>query len=194
MRGKYSRRLYHNKKYKGFYVGRYETGGFNGTVAISKKGISGTTSSSSTENSINHATWYKMYKIQKDYASQKYEVGSSMIWGSQWDQVMKFVNGKKDGTGKDYIVTLNSITPGRHTNSLAPTGSNIKDFVQNFYDLEGNVSEWTLEAMITYSRTYRGGNYAFTTNGENNAALRNGTQPDSASAQYGGSRMTLYIK
>ena len=142
-------------KYKGFYVGRYETGGFNGSTIVVKAGETGTTDSNSANNSINYANWYKMYKMQKDFASSNTNVASTMIWGCQWDQVMKFADDKEDGEGNTFDVT--TYNQSRHTNSLAATGNNTNDKVQNIYDLEGNVYEWTLEANYTDSRDRRGG-------------------------------------
>ena len=145
-------------KYKGFYVGRYETGGFNGSTIVVKAGETGTIDSSSANNSINNVTWHKMYQMQKDFASSNANVASTMIWGCQWDQVMKFVDDKEDGEKNTYDVTTYSSL--RHTNSLAPTGNNTNDKVQNIYDLEGNVSEWTLEARTANVRVGRGGGYS----------------------------------
>ena len=86
-----------------------------------------------------------------------------MIWGCQWDQVMKFVDDKLDGEGNTFDVTTPRTTSGstRHTGNLAATGNNINDKVQNIYDLEGNVTEWTLEAFNTDRRVLRGCDYTF---------------------------------
>ena len=173
-------------KYKGFYVGRYETGGFNGSTIVVKAGETGTEDSSSANNSINNATWYKMYQMQKDFASTNTNVASTMIWGCQYDQVMKFVDDKSDGAGNTFDVT--TLRSERHTNSLAATGNNINDKVQNIYDLEGNVHEWTLEAYSTIYRVIRGGCYDF----RNFAAYRFLNSPDNLSGSLRKPCHTLY--
>ena len=147
------------EKYKGFYVGRYETGGFNTSTVVIKAGETGTTSENSENNSINFVNWYKAYKMQKEFANGKEPIGSSMIWGCQWDQIMKFINGKIDGAGNVYVVKEQNeefvTSEERHTRNLAETGSNVNDKVQNIYDLEGNVFEITLE-VNDYGRVVRG--------------------------------------
>ena len=173
-------------KYKGFYVGRYETGGFNTNKIVVKLGETGTRNSYGSINSINWVNWYKMYQMQKDFASSSASVASTMIWGCQWDQVMKFVNGKNDGI---YDVKRGSLT--RHTGELAATGSNINDKVQNIYDLEGNVEEWILEANGTESRVLRGSTYNNTSG--NYAARRTDYKPYYSDFTIG-SRVSLYIR
>ena len=95
--------------------------------------------------------------MQKDFASTNVNVASSMIWGCQWDQVMKFVDDKQDGAGNTFDVTTPRTTEGssRHASNIY----NTNDKVQNIYDLEGNVFEWTLEAYNTYVRVPHGGQY-----------------------------------
>ena len=168
-------------KYKGFYVGRYETGGFTGSTVLIKAG----------KSDINSVYWYKAYQMQKNYASENTVIGSSMIWGCQWDAVMKFVNGKEDGAQNTFNVKIARTTEGstRHTGSRAATGNNINDKVQNIYDLEGNVREWTMEAVDTSDRVYRGGNYS----NSNFAAVRSNYYPADSSSSIG-SRIAIYIK
>ena len=81
-------------KYNGFYIGRYEAGK-DGTTVISKqnatvyanetqtnfKGIAKTMYTGNSENSVK-------------------SVKSAMCSGIQWDIIMKFVDGKYDGTGE----------------------------------------------------------------------------------------------
>ena len=138
--------------------------------------------------------WYEAYQMQKDYASNNINVGSSMIWGCQWDQVMKFVDDKLDGAGNTFDVTTARTTSEstRHTGKLAATGNNINDKVQNIYDLEGNLYELTLEAADTSTgyRSYRGGTAS---GGAMYSAYRGVGKPSYSSAQIG-SRVTLYIR
>ena len=137
--------------YGGFYVGRYETGGFNEDKVVSKpdRGMN-------EDGDINNTNWYKMYRMQKEFAKDSEVVASTMMWGSQYDQVMLFVDGKLDGTGqKEFNVKTGS--SNRHSGNRATgTGNVIVDKVANIYDLEGNMLEWTLEAVSTNLRVYRG--------------------------------------
>ena len=78
------------KLYGGFYVGRYETSLNNG-VAQSIKGV---TSATAAEDSAN--TWYGLYQKEKEYSDKNSLtgiVGSTMIWGSQYDQMMIWMQG-----------------------------------------------------------------------------------------------------
>ena len=78
------------------------------------------------------------------------------MWGSQYDQVMLFVDGKLDGTGQKAF-NVKTGSSNRHSgNSATGTGNVIVDKVANIYDLEGNMYEWTLEAYDAYSRVCRG--------------------------------------
>lgn len=137
--------------YGGFYVGRYETGGFNEDKVVSKpdRGMNG-------DGDINNTNWYKMYRMQKEFAKDSEVVASTMMWGSQYDQVMLFVDGKLDGTGQKAF-NVNTRSSNRHSGSRATgTGNVIVDKVANIYDLEGNMYEWTLEAYDAFGRVYRG--------------------------------------
>ena len=152
---------------EGFYVGRYETSNITETDGTAVQVIEGTT------NKINDINWYYMYGQQKDYAKNKgLTVGSTMIQGAAYDQVMKFVDGTNLGNGVIYDVTTD--VEARHTGDLAATGSNTADFVKNIYDLEGNIRTWTTEAGETYARTDRGGNYG----NRDSSSTRYGYYPD----------------
>ena len=175
--------------YGGFYVGRYETGYING-VCISKKAIPAANILNAIGNSAANPggveNWYGLYnKLIKANTGTV----SQMIWGCQWDQVMKFINGKNDGNGDTYSVTTAKTTNGttRHTGNRAPTGDNINDLVQNIYDLEGNYTEWTSMAAGPGSRTGRGG----WCNDSTPASYRGSMNPDNF---YGAStRPGLYV-
>ena len=154
----------------GFWVGRYETSSMvddntQDTTNIIKV-VRGTT------NGINNVDWYRMYAQQKNYAKNKFgETGktkSSMIWGSQWDQIMiwmkdipaEFTN--ETYTGKFYITNavgmgnygaIDGVSDG-HTSTSSPAETGCFD-VKNVFDLAGNVYDWTLEALGTHNRIVR---------------------------------------
>lgn len=84
-------------------------------------------------------------------------VTSTLVYGVQWDAVMKWISEDKDlkgylidSTGKGNYSDSNS------TNNPAKTGEVNTYQMKNIYDLAGNVSEWTMEAGNTDLRSYRG--------------------------------------
>ena len=163
---------------KGFWVGRYETSSMVGDNTQDTTNritvIRGTTTGISG-NSIN---WYRMYAQQKAYKSlaltESASVTSSMIWGSQWDQIMiwmKSIPSKYTDatyTGKFYVTnavsmgnfgTISGVDDRWSSSSPAPTGNSENYKVKNVFDLAGNVCDYILEAAYTSSRIYRGGRY-----------------------------------
>ena len=138
-------------KYNGFYIARYETG-IEKPKPVSKQNATIYVNKSQTE----------FKTIGKDmYGDSSNYVKSAMCSGIQWDMVMKFVDKKTDGEGKNTydVRTYNST---RHTGSKAEAGKNIADKVQNIYDLEGNCREYVAEKNNTrlLPFVYRGGYYS----------------------------------
>ena len=147
----------------GFWVGRYETSSMvnektQDTTNVIKI-VKGTT------NGINDVDWYRMYAQQKNYDDLKLtksnNVKSSMIWGSQWDQIMIWM--KDVENGENYYYITNSTGMGNFNlsgvddeyddpNNPAETGC---FDVKNIFDLAGNVYDWTLEANGTVCRVLR---------------------------------------
>lgn len=97
-------------------------------------------------------TWYDMYEYENNYAKYNEALGvtSEMIWGSQWDQMMIFVNGKGDGEENAFYVAK---TGSRNDKTLSITGGNSKDQVANIFDLEASWTEWTMEIGLNYNKT-----------------------------------------
>lgn len=113
----------------GFYVGRYETGIENENIIVKSgkvvyKGI--------LPNEIK--------QVAKTMYNNAY-VKSAVCSGIQWDAMMKFVNGKKDGEGNIFDVTTHS----ESRSGLGVTGKNEADKVCNIYDIEGNYYEYVAE-------------------------------------------------
>ena len=157
---------------EGFWVGRYETSGLNGTVKV----VAGTTTGIENQN------WYTMYGKQKKYAEDAGMLGG-MIQGAAYDQVMKFVDGDTNFDVKSTKQVAHNL------NTVYNTGSKSEDKGYNVYDLAGNVFEWTTEASDTNCRVYHGGNY----NNVGSASCRYITFPTASSGLIG-SRVTLYIR
>ena len=82
---------------------------------------------------------------------------SSMIWGSQWDQIMIWMKEEENEKKNSYYVT-NSLGMGNYgtgddtQNGLANTGF---FEVKNVFDLAGNLYDWTLETSDTDNRGIR---------------------------------------
>ena len=165
------------KKYGGFYIGRYETGGLNGTAVVRKM-----------DTNIADQNWYTMYKKCLTLKGTNPDVKTSMIFGNLWDETLEwFVESgvtTSDGTTLTYQLMKNSTTWGNYysatfnyiaanaetplmtetkaqsTGTRIPAGSAEYTKANNVYDMAGNVWELTTEAYSTYSRVYRGGCYS----------------------------------
>ena len=163
------------KKYGGFYIGRYETGGLNGTAVVRKM-----------DTNIGSQNWYTMYKKCLTLKGANTDVKTSMIFGNLWDEALEWLvkSGAtiSDGTTLTYqLVSSNSTTWGNYDNAKfnyiaanaetplmtktkaqstgtrIPAGSAEYTKANNVYDMAGNVEEWTTEAYSSNDRVYRGG-------------------------------------
>ena len=166
------------KKYGGFYIGRYETGGLNGTAVVRKM-----------NTNINAQNWYTMYKKCLTLKGNNDNIKTSMILGSLWDETIEWLvkSGatNSEGTTLTYqLVGRDSATWGNYWNSTfkyiaqysekpeatenkeinkstrIPTGSAEYTKAKNIYDMAGNVRDWTTEVNSTYNRVCRSGEYS----------------------------------
>ena len=142
---------------KGYYVGRYETSNITETRGTAINVVAG------TNENISNRFWYDMYAQQKAYVANKglgNKVKSSMMLGTCYDQMLEFVNvaGKYDVTKVGNALHNRNYSDGPwQTAGLDYTDkTQYKDLSKNIYDLEGNVSEWTTEAVSTDRRVSRG--------------------------------------
>ena len=165
------------KKYGGFYIGRYETGGLNGTAVVRKM-----------NTNIESQIWYIMYKKCLTLKGNNDNVKTSMILGSLWDETIEWLVKSKatNSAGETLTYSLtgsNSTTWGNYNkvtfkyiaenaekpqltenkeeskSTRIPTGSTEYTKANNIYDMAGNVWEFTTESKSTYYRVYRGGSY-----------------------------------
>ena len=176
-------------KYKGFYVGRYELG-LEGDTPVSK--IASTNSAVTTADASNEKTktWYGLYKKCLEYVVPEINnssVISSMIWGSQYDAMMNWM--------QDNDVNVKAEPDGTNTrrNMNSKTGIDPKDFLNNIYDLFGCHYDWTLEAFSGSNRVYRGGILLFSDEYSLSPSYRDSDLSTRTSSYYS-SRLTLYIK
>ena len=159
----------------GFYISRYEVGA-NGE---SKKGQAILTAESSAgTNYLGANMWYGLFNTCRDIGNKK-----QMIWGCQYDQVIKFI-GEEAQTGH---------TDRNLSVEFALSGQNPLDEMKNIYDLEGNHYEWTAEASHENHRSDRGGGCGYLNSGVFRAPSHRGSyEPTHVGATYT-SRSTLYL-
>ena len=172
------------KKYKGFYIGRYELSG-SVEAPTEKAGAS-----------LTDQNWYNLYKACQNVVTGKENVKSTMIYGVQWDAVCDWL--EQSGFNTD----SNSSSWGNYNNSsdnAAIEGAGSKQNTghseywkaNNIYDLAGNCWEWTQEANSTNNRIGRGGVYN-NSGSKYPASDRISNSPYSSYTSYS-SRATLYM-
>ena len=125
----------------GFYISRYEVGE-NGDSKKNQKVL--TAASSDGSNYLGANMWYGLYNTIR-----KIDENKQMIWGCQYDQVIKFIGEEAQIGHSDRNLTI----------SKALSGQNELDKMNNVYDLEGNYREWTLENYSSDIRVIRGSNF-----------------------------------
>ena len=161
------------KQYGGFYIGRYETGNLSQTEVVVQK----------MNEDIDGVTWYEMYEKCKGLVGENENIETSMIWGSLWDETLRWLveSEAKISTGEiiDHGLINDSTNWGNYKNAtfeytntgggintknsgsitIIPTGSTDYTKANNIYDMAGNICDWTLEAAAVINRVHRGGNY-----------------------------------
>lgn len=123
----------------GFYIGRYEASLINNETRV----VAGATSMSAKEDSANR--WYGLYARQRNFVDDNRltSVESSMIWGSQYDAMLNWMQ----STGIDVTATANSSNnTARNSDTKRRTGVVANDKLNNIYDIFGLRYEWTMEA------------------------------------------------
>ena len=160
----------------GFYISRYEVG----EGGASKKGQQVLTAYEiDGSNFLGADKWYGLYNTIR-----KIDENKQMIWGCQYDQVIKFI-GEEAQTGhsdRNLIIAL--------------SGQNELDKMKNIYDLEGNYGEWTAEAYSTGGRALRGSSSGTAHNGNfNPASTRLAVSPTFTynALLFFSARSTLYL-
>ena len=172
-------------KYHGFYIGRYEISKSDSNTAQSKaNSIVLTADNDNTIEEMNGNTWYGLYAYGKTYNNSANSVKSSMVWGSQYDAMMRWIQSGENGINvteaNDEIKNINPTYTG-------PAGDT--DVMKNVFDLYGGRREWTLEANNADCRVNRGGNYS----SSGSPSDRYSVYPtDTNSARS--SRLALYMK
>ena len=166
-------------QYHGFYIGRYELG-LEGVSPAVKNASTNTNVTTVDASNSNTNIWHGLYSKCKEFAPESSDesVVSSMVWGSQYDAMLNWMQ----RNGVDVI--------SRGTGNLTTTtGSSLSDLTKNIFDLYGCHYEWTLEANFINKRVGRGGLSNYSDAPSYRIDLFPDTPYNSAS-----SRITLYIK
>ena len=190
----YNKMIKSVSQYGGFYVGRYEMSLNSETKNAESK--YGATSANASDTDTNQ--WYGLYNKAKTYAPENasQKVVSSMIWGSQYDAMLKWMKGNKINVTSSRPTDLSIGTTSKNTTRVTGGANNgqtvSKDKLSNIYDLLGNSLEWTQEAYNTdfNNRVYRGGYYDISSA----PSRRYGSDFPTRTNSVCGSRLTLYIK
>ena len=175
MQEDYNKMIKSISNYHGFYVSRYEMSKSSNNTAASVGNVNPLVNDSSN-------MWYGLYAYGKTYTNSANSVESSMIWGSQYDAMMRWMQ-----SGEHGVDVTDDI--GNNRNTSTTTKASTTDVIKNIYDLYGCHYEWTLEANNTYNRVFRGGNYNYSYSPSN----RNNNYSN-ISNSYNSSRLTLYVK
>ena len=159
-------------KYGGFYVSRYEM-----SKSTTTNKVASVANVTPLVNDSNNR-WYGLYAYGKTYDNNS--VGSSIIWGSQYDAMIRWMQ-------DNGVNVIGNIGDNKNTGTI--TGTKQTDVIKNIYDIYGCHREWTLEAYSTNIRVTRGGDFKY----NSSPSMRNHTYPTAGDRGYS-SHFTLYVK
>lgn len=178
------------KRFGGFYVSRYEMGIDENIKPISKLGVkpavSGEIEWFTGQYDEQKRGWYGLYYTAKEYKMDS--VMSAMIWACQYDAMLNFAL-----TNPLDSIKVNANNQGNHENLVLATGTyEGSDSINNVFDLQGNLSDWTQAAHkgpFVYGRIARGaGIYG------NGTAWSFAPSEPGYTPNYLGTRIVIYIK
>ena len=180
---KYSEALPEDEKtsvetYKGFYIGRYEAGDKESTVAKtlrSSNDVTKTVTIKANQAPYNYVTRTQAVSLAEGFATkQGYKAKTKLVSSYAWDTTIAFLqkvnsdygSSSEEGNYKDTKFSYTDITGARQTkeknsNVIVPTGQTTP--VCNIYDMGGNVGEWPTESCSDPGYPYagRGGIYFY---------------------------------
>ena len=165
------------ERYKGFYIGRYEAGDKESTVAKtlrSSNDVTKTVTIKANQAPYNYVTITQAVSLAEGFATkQGYKAKTKLVSSYAWDTTIAFIQkvnsdygssseeGNYKNTGFSYTdITGASQTKSSSSSVLIPTGQTTP--VCNIYDMGGNVWEWTTESSsdALLSCAVRGGDYS----------------------------------
>ena len=178
---KYSENLSNDEKtsvtdYKGFYIGRYESGDKESTEAKtlrSSNDVTKTVTIKANQAPYNYVTRTQAVSLAEGFATkQGYKAKTKLVSSYAWDTTIAFLqkvnsdygSSSEEGNYKNTTFSYTDITGASQTKAsgsevLVPTGQTTP--VCNIYDMGGNVWEWTTESCSDTDYPYagRGGFY-----------------------------------
>ena len=163
--------------YKGFYIGRYEAGDKESTVAKtlrSSNDVTKTVTIKANQAPYNYVTRTQAISLAEGFKKQQgYKAKTKLVSSYAWDTTIAFLqkvnsdygSSSEEGNYKNITFSYTDITGASQTKAsgsevLVPTGQTTP--VCNIYDMGGNVWEWTTESYSDTDSPYaiRGGNYS----------------------------------
>ena len=195
------------ERYKGFYIGRYEAGDKESTVAKtlrSSNDVTKTVTIKANQAPYNYVTRTQAVSLAEGFSTkQGYKAKTKLVSSYAWDTTIAFLqkvnsdygSSSEEGNYNNITFSYTDITGASQTKAsgsevLVPTGQTTP--VCNIYDMGGNVWEWTTESFsftnIPYAK--RGGVYVHNF-ADNPAGYRN-CNSDNAGANNG-FRLTLFM-
>ena len=195
------------ERYKGFYIGRYEAGDKESTVAKtlrSSNDVTKTVTIKANQAPYNYVTRTQAVSLAEGFSTkQGYKAKTKLVSSYAWDTTIAFLqkvnsdygSSSEEGNYTDTKFSYTDITGARQTkaknsNVLVPTGQTTP--VCNIYDMGGNVFERTTESCSNLLAPYatRGGGYdrSFASNPAGYRADDSGYADDSC-----GFRLALFM-
>ena len=198
------------ERYKGFYIGRYEAGDKESTVAKtlrSSNDVTKTVTIKANQAPYNYVTRTQAVSLAEGFATkQGYKAKTKLVSSYAWDTTIAFIektvnnygSSSSQGNYSNTSVTYKDITDeskpektkAENSSLLVATGQTTP--VCNIYDMGGNVFEWTTESYSITNFPYarRGGSYL--SSFADSPAGRRLDGFDDANANFG-FRLTLFM-
>ena len=185
----------------GFWIGRYEAGITKNRTSKDEEITAAPLSKAGTvENPVYSYTYVRCSQAQTlaSQLSTEKSYTSSLMFGVQWDLVLKHIEVKEVAKGTALATIQSALRSdssswGNYASSgVILTGSNETYKKMNIYDLAGNVWEWTLEytSNTSFPCADRGGHYG-NYGSDYPASSRNGSNTANSDSRLG-FRLSLF--